>query len=76
MQLNSMTFQSTVRPGGSSNGCTTFERCFSDFRIDEQSQVTTFNLSHSPAHAFKERSRNILGHPYSYRRPDDFQCRQ
>ncbi|MPQ71041.1 MULTISPECIES: hypothetical protein [unclassified Pseudomonas] len=37
MQLNTLTFQDTIRAGGSSNGCTTIERCFSDFRIDERS---------------------------------------
>lgn len=37
MQLSTLTFKSTVRLGGSSNGCTTVERGFSDFRIDDRS---------------------------------------
>lgn len=41
MQLSTLTFKSTVRLGGSSNGCTTVERCFSDFRIDDRSLLET-----------------------------------
>ncbi|MFT8232767.1 hypothetical protein ACLNBI_14575 [Pseudomonas guariconensis] len=37
MHRSTLTFQNTVRPGTSSNGCTTVERCFSDFRIDGRS---------------------------------------
>lgn len=37
MPQNIMTFQNAVRPGSSSNGSTSVERCFADFRIDERS---------------------------------------
>lgn len=37
MPHNIMTFQNAIRPGNSSNGCTTVERRFADFRIDERS---------------------------------------
>ena len=37
MQHNIMTFQDAIRPGSSSNGCTSVERRFADFQIDERS---------------------------------------
>lgn len=37
MSHNTMSFQDAVRPGSSSNGCTSVERSFADFRIDERS---------------------------------------
>ena len=37
MPHNTMTFQDTVRPGSSSDGCSSVERCFADFHIDERS---------------------------------------
>lgn len=37
MPHNTMTFQDATRPGSSSNGCTSVERSFADFRIDERS---------------------------------------
>lgn len=37
MPHNTMTFQDAVRPGSSSSGCTSVERRFADFQIDERS---------------------------------------
>lgn len=37
MPHNIMTFQDAIRPGSSSNGCTSVERRFADFQIDERS---------------------------------------
>lgn len=37
MRHNTITFQDAFRSGSSSNGCTSVERCFADFRIDERS---------------------------------------
>ncbi|MNJ39498.1 hypothetical protein D3C77_343730 [compost metagenome] len=46
MHFNALTFRNTVRPGGSSNGCTTTERYFSDFRIDERSLLEILVTAH------------------------------
>ncbi|QHE95607.1 hypothetical protein ACKUFS_26620 [Pseudomonas cannabina] len=35
MPHNTMTFQEAVRPGSSSNGCTSVARSYADFQIDE-----------------------------------------
>lgn len=37
MPHNIMTFQDAIRPGSSSNGCTSVERSFADFQIDGRS---------------------------------------
>ncbi|AXQ48886.1 hypothetical protein ACLPJF_05960 [Pseudomonas vlassakiae] len=37
MHRNTITFQDAIRSGGASNGCTSVERYFADFRIDERS---------------------------------------